>query len=189
MYELPFGAGRKFLNDGGLLSSILGGWQLNTFFTAFSGTPFSISAPPASLNAPGSGQRADQVKPEVEILGGIGPTAPYFDVTAFRPVTEARFGTAGFNTLRGPGIANLDASLFRTFAVSSRTNLQFRFEVFNVTNTPHFQNPSGTNVGSVVYNPDGSIRALNGFGSITGTNSVGREYDERYIRLGVRLSF
>jgi hypothetical protein len=47
----------------------------------------------------------------------------------------------------------------------------------------------GTNLSSVVYNTDGSIRSLNGFGSITGTNNVGREYDERYIRLGVRLSF
>ena len=68
-------------------------------------------------------------------------------------------------------------------------NLQFRLEVFNVTNTPHFPNPSGTNVSNVVYNADGSIRSLNGFGSITGTNNVGREYDERYIRLGVRMSF
>jgi hypothetical protein len=62
-------------------------------------------------------------------------------------------------------------------------------EVFNLTNTAHFPNPSGTNVSSVVYNADGSIRSLNGFGSITGTNNVGREYDERYFRLGVRLSF
>jgi hypothetical protein len=68
-------------------------------------------------------------------------------------------------------------------------NLQFRLEVFNITNTPHFPNPSGTNVSNVVYNADGSMRSLNGFGSITGTNNVGREYDERYIRLGVRMSF
>ena len=74
-------------------------------------------------------------------------------------------------------------------AVTSAVNLQFRLEVFNVTNTPHFPNPSGTNVSNVVYNADGSIRSLNGFGSITGTNNVGREYDERYIRLGVRMSF
>jgi hypothetical protein len=44
-------------------------------------------------------------------------------------------------------------------------------------------------VSSVVYNPDGSIRSLNGFASITGTNNVGREYDERYVRIGGRLSF
>jgi hypothetical protein len=124
----------------------------------------------------------------VEILGGVGLNNPYFDPTAFRPVTEARFGTGGFNKMRGPGIGNLDASVFRTFGLSSTMNLQFRLEIFNVTNTPHFANPA-SNVGSVVYNPDGSIRALNGFGSITGTNNVGREYDERYMRVGARLSW
>ncbi len=188
IYELPFGEGRRFASNGGVLSKVVGGWQVNSYFTAYSGTPFSISASNASLGA-NSGQRADQVKADVEILGGIGLNETYFDVTAFKPVTEARFGTAGFNTLRGPGVANLDASIFRTFRVTSATNLQLRLEVFNVTNTPHFPNPSGTNIQSVVYNADGSIRALNGFGSITGTNNVGREYDERYIRLGVRMSF
>jgi hypothetical protein len=187
-YELPFGVGKRFANNEGLVAKLAGGWQVNGYFTAFSGTPFSISANNASLGA-NSGQRADQVKPEVEILGGIGATNPYFDVTAFRPVTEPRFGSAGFNTLRGPGYANLDASVFRTFAVSRAVNLQFRLEVFNLTNTPHFPNPSGTNVSNVSYNPDGSIASLNGFGSITGTNNVGREYDERYLRLGVRMSF
>ena len=188
IYELPFGEGRKFANDGGALSKVVGGWQLNSYFTAFSGSPFSVSASAASLGA-NSPQRADQVKTDVEILGGIGVDNPYFDPTAFRPVTEARFGTAGFNTLRGPSVANLDLSMFRTFRVTSAMNLQFRLEVFNITNTAHFPNPSGTNVSNVVYRPDGSILALNGFGSITGTNNVGREYDERYMRLGVRLSF
>jgi hypothetical protein len=187
-YELPFGPGQKFVSNGGVLSNVLSGWQVNSYFTAFSGTPFSISASNASLGA-NSGQRADQVKDKVEILGGIGSDNPYFDPTAFRPVSEARFGTAGFNTLRGPSYANLDMSVFRTFPLKGSADVQFRMEVFNVTNTPHFPNPSGTNVSNVVYNPDGSIRLLNGFGSITGTNNVGREYDERYIRLGVRLSF
>ena len=187
-YELPFGPGRKFASNGGIASHLLSGWQVNSYFTAFSGSPFGISASNASLNA-NSGQRADQVKEDVEILGGIGVNNPYFDPTAFLPVREARFGTAGFNTLRGPGYANLDLSVFRTFSLKGQSNLQFRMEIFNLTNTAHFPNPSGTNVSNVTYRPDGSILALNGFGSITGTNNVGREYDERYMRLGVRFSF
>jgi hypothetical protein len=187
-YELPFGPGRKFASTGGVVSNIARDWQINAYFTAFSGSPFSISASNASLNA-NSPQRADQVKPEVDILGGIGVDNPYFDPTAFLPVREARFGTAEFNSLRGPSYANLDMSFFRTFALNGTMNLQFRMEVFNITNTAHFPNPSGTNVSNVTYRPDGSILALNGFGSITGTNNVGREYDERYMRLGVRLSF
>ena len=50
-YELPFGPGRKFASNGGALSHILSGWQVNSYFTAFSGSPFSISASNASLGA------------------------------------------------------------------------------------------------------------------------------------------
>ncbi|MPZ21174.1 MAG: hypothetical protein GEV06_25235 [Luteitalea sp.] len=188
IYELPFGAGKPFLNRGGVVATLAGGWQVNALLSARSGTPFTITASDASLNAPGSGQRADQINPAA-ILGGVGPDTPYFDVTAFAPVTEARFGNAGVNTLRGPGAVNLDAGLFRTFAVTSGVNLQFRLEVFNVTNRANFLNPSGTNVSNLQLNPDGSVRALNGFGVITGTNALGREYAERYARLGLRLSF
>jgi len=187
-YELPFGSGRQFLNDSGVLSKIVGSWQLNAIFTASSGQPFTVGASSASLNAPGSSQRADQVKNEVEIYG-FKPNAPYFDVTAFRPVTEARFGTAKVNSLRGPGVANLDISVFRTFGFSDTVKLQFRLECFNVTNTPHFANPSNLNVSNLQLNPDGTIRNLNGFGVISSTQNIGREYDERYWRLGMRLSF
>jgi len=90
--------------------------------------------------------------------------------------------------MRGPGYANLDMSFFRSFHLQGSKNLQARIEVFNVTNTPHFANPN-SNINAVVYNADGSIRALNGFASVTGTNSLGREYDERYVRLGIRFTF
>ena len=110
----------------------------------------------ASLNA-NSRQRADQVKDRSRDSGGIGRTATYFDPTAFRPVTEARFGTAGFNTMRGPGYANLDLSVFRSFRLSRSMNLQLRLEIFNLTNTPHFAEPGGTNIQNVVFNADGSI--------------------------------
>ena len=189
IYELPFGPGKPFVNGDGAFTKVVQGWQLNTFLNAVSGTPFSITAAATSLNAPGSGQRADQVKDSVEILGGTGPGLPYFDVTAFRPVTEARFGTAGFNTLRGPRVVNLDASIFRTFSFARTLNMQVRFEIFNVTNTPHFGNPSGTNVSNLQLNPDGTVRNLNGFGVIDSVTAIGREYDQRYFRVGLRLSF
>jgi hypothetical protein len=186
IYALPFGKGQKFLDDAGALSHIASGWQLNAFFTARSGTPFTVTSAPGLLNA-GSGtpQLADLVKDDVEILGGL---SPYFDVTAFRPVTAVRFGTAGFNTLRGPGVANLDLSLFRTFALGGARTLQLRVEALNATNTPHFSNPA-SNVSNLQLNPDGSVRSLNGFGVITSTERRGRQYDEREFRLGLRLTF
>ncbi len=122
---------------------------------------------------------------DVEILGGL---SPYFDVTAFRPVTDVRFGTSGYNAFRGPGVANLDLSLFRTFALGAQRTLQIRIEALNATNTPHFANPAA-NVSNLQLNPDGSVRSLNGFGVITSTNRLGRQYDEREFRLGLRLTF
>jgi len=185
VYELPFGAGRKFLADG-VLSHAFGGWQVNTFITARSGNPLSISASSGSLNAgAGTSQRADQVKDHVEIYGGL---APFFDVLAFKPVTQVRFGTAAFNSIRGPGYANLDLSLFRTFSFLSNKTLQLRVEVLNATNTPHFANP-GTNVSNLQLNADGTVRNLNGFGVITSTTRTGRQYDEREWRLGLRFGF
>ncbi len=185
MYELPFGEGRKYLSNGGTLSHIVGGWQINAFFTARSGTPFTVTASSASLNAGnGTNQTADQLN-EPEILGGL---SPYFDVTAFRSVTDVRFGTAQYNSLRGPGVANLDLSFFRTFPLQRNMTVQLRVEALNATNTPHFANPA-SNVANLQLNPDGSVRNLNGFGVITSTNRLGRQYDEREFRLGVRLTF
>ena len=98
------------------------------------------------------------------------------------------FGNSGFNLLRGPGVVNTDVSVSRDFPVTERIKLQFRFESFNFANTPHFGLP-GTNVSSMVLNPDGSIKNLNGFGVITTNDRTGRQYDEREIRLGLRLGF
>src|SRR4029077_14303189 len=101
-------------------------------FSVASGQPFTVSSNTTSLNAPGNPQIADVVK-EPTILGGVGPTDPYFDVTAFAPVTAPRFGNAGFNTLRGPGVSTLDTSFFRTFAMNGRVRTQVRVEIFNLT--------------------------------------------------------
>ena len=189
VYELPFGPGRKFLTDG-TLGHVIGGWQLNSFITSRSGSGVGVSASNALLNAgTGTNQRADQVKDEVEIYGAgtPGPQTAYFDVLAFKPVTEIRFGTSPWLAFRGPSYTNLDLSLFRTFSFAKKT-LQLRVEALNATNTPHFSNP-GTNVSNLQLNTDGTVRNLNGFGVITSTNRTGRQYDEREWRLGLRLGF
>lgn len=197
--ELPFGRGKRYLNQGGFASAVAGGWHVNGIFAAFSGSPFTISASTTSLNAPGSPQEADQVKLNVQKLGGIGSNTPYFDPLAFASVTGVRFGTSGFNILRGPGIANLDFSIFRDFNIREWLKMQFRAEAFNITNTPHFWSP-GTrgsnyspvftdNISNMVLNQDGTVKALNGYDAITSVNATGRDYDERYFRLGLRFSF
>jgi hypothetical protein len=189
IYQLPIGAGRRFLNEGGILAGIVGGWQLSSTFTAYSGSAFTVTSSAASLNAPGSPQLADQVKDDVEILGGVGPTTPYFDVTAFKPVTEARFGDGSFNSLRGPGVRNMDLNVTRTIAMGGAKTLQVKIDVFNLFNRPTFANPSNLNVSNLQLNPDGTVRSLNGFGVINSTQNAGREYAERYVRLGLRMGF
>ena len=158
----------------GWASKLAGGWQVNGLLAAYSGTPFSVSASGNSLNAPGNTQRANQVKPTVAILGGTGPGQSYFDPLAFSSVTTATFGTAGFNSIRGPGTMNFDAGLFRNFRPIERMNIQFRAEAMNVTNTPHFANPA-SNVSNLQLNPDGSVRNLGGYTVITATQGLGRE--------------
>jgi len=182
--ELPFGAHRRWLSDHGVLSQIIGGWQVNNILSFYSGTPFSVTASGTSLNARENDQRADLVKPNVEILGGIGRLNPYFDPLAFKPVTDARFGTAEFNLLRGPGVANWDLGVFRQFRLRREMDLQVRMEAFNVTNRPRFSNPGG-NVSNLRLNPDGTVRDPNGFAVITGT----QDGSERQVRFGVRLGW
>jgi hypothetical protein len=169
-YALPLGRGKRLAPDG-VGAAVLGGWQVNGVFSSYQGRPFTVSASGASLNMPGNSQTADQVKPIVERLGAIFDT-PFYDPAAFRPVTEVRFGTSGRNILRGPGVVNLDMSLFREFRLAERWRLELRTEAFNLTNTPHFSNPAA----------NASVPAS--FMRITSATR-----DERQFRFGVRLSF
>jgi hypothetical protein len=180
-YELPFGHGRRFASSG-VMAAIAGGWQVNWILSKMSGTPFTVVTSGTSVNSPGNTQTADQVKGSVAILGGHGVGQPYFDPLAFQAVTDVRFGNAGRDTLRGPGIFNLDASLFRNFKMKERIGLQVRMEVFGVTNTPQFGNPGAT-VSNMSLNADGSVRALGGYTEITSATG------ERQIRFAAKFSF
>jgi len=165
--DLPFGKG----GSGGL-NAIVKDWSLNGVVSAFTGTPFTVTASGASLNAPGNTQYADLVGTPNK-LGGIGADNPYYDPSAWAPVTEVRPGNLGRNSVRGPGWWNLDLSLFRRFPIGPKFTLEARIEAFNLTNTPHFNNPNGdVNSGA--------------FMTITGTST---NSPERQVRLGLRLQF
>jgi hypothetical protein len=112
----------------------------------------------------------------VAIYGPHGLASPYFDTSAFAPVTTATFGTASYDSLRGPGFGNMDFGLFRSFKLKEALNMQFRAEVFNLTNTPHFSNPD-----------NGDTDAQ--FGLISSTNPGSRLIDQRYFRMGLKLLF
>jgi hypothetical protein len=180
-YALPFGKDGAFAKTG-FASVLLGGWQTNWILSRTSGTPFTVGTSGSSLNAQGSSQTADQILATVDIPGGHGVGQPYFNVNAYAPVTDVRFGTSGRNSLRGPGVFNIDASVFRDFKATERLTVQFRTEVFGATNTPQFNNPGAT-ASSLTRNGDGSIKALNGFGEITAATG------ERQFRFALKISF
>ena len=167
VWEMPWG------RDGeGPLNAIIKDWSVNGVLGAFVGTPFRVSASGASVNSPGNAQSADRVG-AVDQLGGIGSGNPYYATSGWAPVTEVRYGNEGRNSMRGPGVMNIDAGLFRRFPIGSRLNLELRAEAFNLTNTPHFRNPNG-NVNS------------GGFMTVTSTNN---NAPERQIRFGASIRF
>jgi hypothetical protein len=186
-YELPFGKGKPYLQNG-LIAHIAGGWTLGGVFSHYSGIPFSISSSATSCNCPGNTQTANQILPNASTVGsGLGGQ-PYFNPLAFAPVTSVAFGNAGFDTLRGPGFTNLDLNIFRDFKITERITTQIRAESFNISNTPHFSNPAA-NVSNLQLNADGSVKNLNGYDTITSTNPQGRVIDSRYFRFGLRIMF
>jgi hypothetical protein len=169
VYELPFGKGKKFLNNG-IASQIIGGWQFAGIEACYTGTPFTVFANGTSLNAPDETQTANQVMTHVPFIGGVGPGAVYYSPAAFAPVTTVSYGNVGRNTLTNPGVWNTDLNVVRTFPIKERLKLQFRAEFYNLPNTSHFNGPDN-NVN------DGTFMQI--------TSS----YGERNIRFALRLSF
>ena len=174
IYDLPFGRGKPYLADSAL-GKVLGGWQFNALFSAYTGTPFSVSAN-NNLNASGSGQIADCIGEPRYVKQGSN--ALWIDPDAFDQPPETRFGNCGPNNVRGPGLVNLDLGIFRKFQVTEKLELQFRAEGFNMANTPHFERPNGRSITS------GNFMILNRI------RNTGREgIDERFFRIGLRLGW
>ena len=68
------GEGRRWLNKAGLLSAIVGGWQLNNILSLRSGTPFTVTTSTTPLNAPGASRRIRPTRSRMKwrSLGGVG---------------------------------------------------------------------------------------------------------------------
>ncbi len=174
LYQLPWQSNGGY---GGIAKAIVSDWQLNGVVGISSGAPFTVIANGDTLNTPSNQQTADLVG-EVNHIGEIGASGTYYDPAAWRQPSGVVFGTTGRNSLRGPGIFNMDASLFRAFPIGGARRIEFRVEAINLTNTPKFNNPTNDVT-------SGS------FMRITGVNNVGGavNFPERQIRLGVRFAF
>ncbi|MGH9722813.1 MAG: TonB-dependent receptor domain-containing protein [Bryobacteraceae bacterium] len=189
MYDIPVGKGKHF-GLSGPLDLILGGWRLNGVFSAYSGTPFSMTASGDSLRCFGCAQTVDLVGPVTKIDNERGPAKPYFDPAAFfdplwsfntaSPVY--RPGTTGRNFLYGPGFWKVDPMLSKTFKVKERYEAEFRFEAQNGTNTPRWNQPN-TGTGQIQRDASGKVTDYRNFMAVTGAGGV------RTARLGLRLTF
>jgi hypothetical protein len=123
-----------------------------------------------ATNAPGNAQTPNVSGP-VRILGGIFDS-PWFDPSVFSAPAANTFGNVGRNAGRGPGFANLDASLFKQFRFAESKELEFRAEAFSVTNSPTWQ----------LNNPITNFNDSN-FGRIRGAGG------NRSMQLGLKFKF
>jgi hypothetical protein len=172
VYDLPFGKGQRWLTSG-VASQILGGWQMNGILTLTTGLPLTLTASAAGLNLPGTTQTVNQVAP-LSLPQGIGSGAYWFNPSSFASPAPLTFGNTGINIFNGPGLYDLDFSLFKTIDLGERFKLQLRGEAFNSTNTPQYGNP-GTSITSST------------FGKVTGY--CGSTCGARDLQLGVKVLF
>jgi len=178
VYELPVGAGKPYLNTGGVTNAVLGGWQLGGIVTAQQGVPFTVASSAAYTGYFFNANRPN-LNPGVDVskLTG-GPPTLFFNPTAFSVPAAGTLGNAARNLLFGPGITTVNFSASKTFAMGERFHLQFRAEFFNLLNHPNFQLPAAT----VFTSTTGAISPTAGrITQITGTS--------RQIQFGLKLNF
>lgn len=128
-YELPIGRGRRFL----------GGWQTQGILIFRSGVPFTPTVSRDVANTGVGGQRPNRLA-----SGRLEePTlARWFDVSAFALAPNYTYGNSGLRILSPDILRTIDFSLFKNFQVTEGSRLQFRWEVFNLPNTPSFAAPN-----------------------------------------------
>jgi hypothetical protein len=161
VYDLPFGANRRFRTSNSIVDQIIGNWQINTIFTVHSGLPFTLVTAGDIANTGNSGNYE-----RLNVIGNLSlpnkSNAEWFNTAAVAVPQQYTFGNMGRNALRTDWFKNDDLSLFRSFPIGGERSVEFRAEAFNFTNTPTWGTP-GTNI-SVAH-----------FGQVTATNSTSRE--------------
>ncbi|HXA57133.1 MAG TPA: carboxypeptidase-like regulatory domain-containing protein [Candidatus Acidoferrum sp.] len=191
VYELPFGNGRRFASGlSGWRDHLTSGWSVNSIVTAQSGFPFT---PQLSYNPTNNGDTKNPVRPFINpsFTGPIvvGKPAEWFNPSAF--LAEANnsgfYGNLGRDTLAGPGLATWDFSVAKETALSEALHLQFRAEIFNLTDRANFNTPNLI-VDILTPPPTGSSKASTipqanpTAGQITSTSTSSRQ-----VQFGLKL--
>ncbi len=185
VYELPFGRGSHF-----------GGWEISGVASVHSNVPFTpvlafdnadsqsltVTERPNLAGNPYTGTCPSGAK--------VGTATCWFNPGAFALPPPGQFGTAGRNILRGPGFAQLDLALQKSFQVREGTKIVLRAEAFNLLNHPNFAVPSNTQ-SPLTLGGNGDAVFKDAAGHFA--NNVGRIFSTvdsaRQIQLGVRFLF
>src|SRR3989441_10602229 len=182
-YQLPFGSGQRFGGGtSGLLNRLIGGWQWNGIVTAQTGFPFT---PLIGFNNSGTGdgtQPTDVADRNPNFKGPaiLGTVDHWFDPRAFSMPIAGTFGNAGRGAFRGPGLFNVDSSLFKRIPIRESVTLQFRAEAFNILNHANFAFPN-----QVVFQGNSSNYSYSqSAGQITNTATASRQ-----LQLALKLMF
>jgi len=169
VYELPAGRGHRFASSR-VMNTIFGGWALNAIASLQSGMPVTVTQATNFNSFAGFVTQRPTIVGDVMLPPDQRTPARFFNTSAFSTTPQFAIGTASRNPVRGPAYRDLDVALVKHTKISERTDLEFRAEVFDVTNTPAFAQPNGS-------------FGTPAFGSITSTVT-----DPRVIQFALRLS-
>lgn len=200
-----------FEDKSSLVKNLFGDWEFTTIVQAATGYPLTVATgnvPGLSGNggASGTGQNSGSLS-RPNLVPGVSCTLDGSDPTLYLnpaawTLNGYQIGTngdAGRNICDGPGLFQVDASLYKNIKLGSRVKLQLRFEVFNLFNTTNFLGTSITNGGALsTYNP-GNVVFNTGAGntatqivSATPAGNFGQltaARDPRTAQIGLRLTF
>ena len=147
IYQLPVGQGRSFLNTGGWINALLGGWELNTVTLVETG-PWLTPSISDSFDQSNTDvvNRGAFLRPDVisnNFYAGQS-RAHYFNLAAFAPTPAGagRFGNAGVGILEGPGTQAVSLGLAKVFRVTEGTRVRFESTFTNVLNHTNFAPPA-----------------------------------------------
>jgi len=171
IYQLPVGSGKRFLNQGGLVNALAGGWQVASIWQVHSGIPFTPVVGTANLN----GSLAGTWFPNRVANGSVSNPSimEWFNPSAFVIPAAGTFGNSGRDILSGPAWKDMDLSLakhFRIRRLGEGGDIEIRADAFDAFNVPNFGQPN-----KAIGTPTAGI--------ITSANT------SRILQLGARLSF
>jgi hypothetical protein len=153
---------------------ILGDWEAGGILTIASGTPFTVlvQGDPLGQGSTDPYQYPDKV-PGPACKNPVNPqnASNYIKLNCFTaPLISTQLGDAGRNSAIGPGLIDMDFSLFKNIPIHEALKAQFRAEFFNILNRPNFNSP---NDNRVVLDQSGN--PVNNAGVITIMNTTSRQ--------------